>query len=152
LSENKLDVRIFLALFQVLSGPRPFSRRKGMSKKIFDEFKNDLLQIKSKLLNSGILRSRDDLHISSDDLADEADLATSVIQQQVSFNMRRRELSKLRAVEEALRRIEDGSFGQCEECSELIGKKRLKNQPWTTLCITHAEEQERNSTRFIQNY
>ena len=64
--------------------------------------------------------------------------------------MRDRELTKLRAIEEALMRIEDGTYGMCEDCEEEIGEKRLRNQPWTTLCITHAEEREREKNKFAK--
>lgn len=119
-----------------------------MKKSKLEELKNLLLQHKTVILNSGILKSTDDLHVSSDDLADEADLAASVINQQVTFSMRTREIAKLRLIEEALDRIENGTYGQCEECDEPIGEKRLKNQPWATLCITHAEELEREKSHF----
>jgi DnaK suppressor protein len=115
-----------------------------------EKFKSLLLQAKIKIMNGGILRSNEDLTVSTDDLSDEADLASSVINQQVTFNMRQRELGKLKAIDEALWRIEQGSYGHCEECDETIGEKRLENQPWTTLCITHAEEQERESQKFIK--
>lgn len=115
-----------------------------MDKKTTEKFKKLLLETKTKILNGGILRSNEDLHISSDDLPDEADLANSVINQQVTFNIRQREISKLRWIDEALHRIEQGTFGYCEECDEAIGMKRLENQPWTTLCIEHAEEAERD--------
>lgn len=121
-----------------------------MDKVKMEKFKTLLLQAKMKIMNGGILRSTEDLTVSSDDLSDEADLATSVINQQVTFNMRQRELVKLKAIDEALYRIEQGSYGHCEECDEAIGEKRLENQPWTTLCITHAEELERENQKFIK--
>ena len=114
-----------------------------MNKKDQDQLKESLLQVKARIINGGILRSNEDLHISSDDLPDEADLANSVINQQVTFNIRQREINKLKAIDGALHRIEKGIYGHCEECDESIGKKRLLNQPWTTLCIEHAEEIER---------
>ncbi|MGK0368060.1 MAG: DnaK suppressor protein, partial [Thermoproteota archaeon] len=58
-----------------------------------------------------------------------------------------KELAKLRAVEFALMRIEDGSYGHCEECEEEIGAKRLQTQPWADLCIVHAEERERENKK-----
>ncbi|CBW25529.1 putative DnaK suppressor protein [Halobacteriovorax marinus SJ] len=125
-----------------------YSRRNSMGKVNLEHFKTILLKKRQEILNGGLLKSTEDLQISSDDLADEADLAQSVINQQVTFNMRQRELSKLRAIEEALERVEDGTYGFCDDCDEPIGKKRLENQPWTTLCITHAEEQEREQGRF----
>lgn len=122
-----------------------------MDKAKYEKFKTLLLEAKDKILNSEAMRSREDLHVSSDDLPDEADLASNLINQQVSFNLRSRELAKLRHIEMALMRIEDGTFGHCEECDDEIESKRLANQPWTTLCITHAEEREREQQRF-QNW
>ncbi|PIK14966.1 TraR/DksA family transcriptional regulator [Halobacteriovorax sp. JY17] len=119
-----------------------------MGKVNLEHFKQILLKKRQDILNGGLLKSTEDLQISSDDLADEADLAQSVINQQVTFNMRQRELGKLRAIEAALERVEDGTYGFCEDCDDPIGSKRLENQPWTTLCITHAEEQEREQSRF----
>jgi DnaK suppressor protein len=120
----------------------------AIKKKQLEEYKNLLIQMKTKILSGGLLKRTEDLHVSPDDLPDEADLASNVISQQVSFNMRQRELSKLRAIEEALYKIDNGSYGLCEECDEEIGHKRLSNQPWTTLCITHAEELERENQKF----
>lgn len=119
-----------------------------MDEKELNNYKEILLQLKTKILNGGILTSREDLRVSSDDLPDEADLAASVINQQVTFNMRQREFTKLRAIESALHRINEGTYGHCEECDEPISPKRLRNQPWATLCITHAEEQEREISKF----
>ncbi|EQC50197.1 putative RNA polymerase-binding protein DksA [Bacteriovorax sp. BSW11_IV] len=119
-----------------------------MDKAKLEKYKDKLLHLRSEILNGGILRKNEDLTVSTDDLADEADLANNVINQQVSFNMRTRELTKLRAIELALERIEDGTYGHCEECDEEIAAKRLDNQPWADLCITHAEEREREEQRF----
>jgi DnaK suppressor protein len=115
-----------------------------------EKYKTLLLQAKIRIMNGGLLRSSEDLTISSDDLADEADLASSVVNQQVTFNMRQRELGKLKSIEDALFRIDQGTYGCCEDCDEQINAKRLENQPWTTLCITHAEEQERESQKFVK--
>lgn len=121
-----------------------------MDKAKMEKFKALLLQAKIKIMNGGILRSTEDLQVSTDDLSDEADLATSVINQQVTFNMRQRELVKLKAIDEALYKVDQGTYGHCEECDEGIGEKRLENQPWTSLCITHAEELERENMKFIK--
>lgn len=121
----------------------PCSQGDNMTNEQIEELKMLLLKMKQDILNSSILTKTDDLHIQTDDLPDEADLAATVIEQQVSFNMRQRELYKLRQIDFALQRIEDGTYGYCEECDEPIGFKRLKNRPFTELCITHAEEAER---------
>lgn len=114
-----------------------------MDKKSLDMYKKMLLQLKTDILNGSILKNTEDLTVSPDDLPDETDLAASVINQQVSFHIRHKEIEKLRQIEEALQRIEDGTYGICEECDEEISSKRLENYPWTALCIVHAEEKER---------
>jgi DnaK suppressor protein len=46
-------------------------------------------------------------------------------------------------IQKALARLEEGSFGECEECGDKISAKRLEARPETTLCIRCKEEQER---------
>ena len=47
-------------------------------------------------------------------------------------------------IDEALRRVENGDFGICEECDEEIGIGRLKAQPWTRLCVRCKEDEEQS--------
>ena len=114
-----------------------------MNKKQVEAYKKKLLELKQNILNDTYTKNTDDFKISPDDLADEGDIATSVINQHVSLGLRDRNMSKLRQVEEALYRINQGSYGLCEECDEPIAEKRLERQPFATLCIIHAEELER---------
>ncbi|MCO4793557.1 MAG: TraR/DksA family transcriptional regulator [Bacteriovoracaceae bacterium] len=116
-----------------------------MKKTEKEAFKNRLLELKQEVLNNDLSRDTEDLKISSDDLPDEADIAASVINQQVTFGLRDRNLNKLRRIEEALYKVDQGTYGVCEECDEPIGSKRLERQPFATLCITHAEELEREN-------
>lgn len=114
-----------------------------MDQKKLAYFKKKLLEARTQILNSGILNDLEDIQISSDDLADEADLATNAINQQVTFSIRARELNKLRRIEAALQRTEEGTYGFCLESGEEIEEKRLENQPWAEYCIEVAEEKER---------
>jgi DnaK suppressor protein len=118
-----------------------------VDKKKLEHFKNLLLKHRQQILNVGLLNKSDDLHVSEEDLADEMDLATSLIQQQLTCTIRDREFAKLRRIDLALEKIQEGSYGHCEECEEEIGSKRLENQPWADLCITHAEEKEREESQ-----
>lgn len=115
-----------------------------MNKKFIEEQKAILLNERQKILNSDIMKSSDDLKIQSEDLPDEADLATSVINQQITFSIRHKEMQKLKAIDLALDRIEGQSYGSCDDCGEFIGEKRLQKRPYATLCIVHQEESERN--------
>ncbi|HEX9443592.1 MAG TPA: RNA polymerase-binding protein DksA [Candidatus Binatia bacterium] len=58
------------------------------------------------------------------------------------LRIRDRERKLIAKIEEALRRLEDGSYGVCEECGENIGTARLKARPVTTLCIECKSAQE----------
>jgi len=62
------------------------------------------------------------------------------------LRIRDRERKLILKIKEALARIEDGTFGICEECGEEISEERLKARPMTTLCIeckTKAEAEEK---------
>jgi RNA polymerase-binding protein DksA len=52
------------------------------------------------------------------------------------------EIEILKAIDDALERIQNGTYGICEVCGKEIEEERLKTVPWTTLCIEHAKERE----------
>ncbi len=114
-----------------------------MDEKKVKYFREKLLTARNQIINSGILNNLEDLKIKPDDLADEADLASNSINQQVSFSIREKEMVKLRRIDAALARIEDGQYGICIESGEEIEEKRLETQPWAEFCIEVAEEHER---------
>ena len=114
-----------------------------MDDKKIQYFKEKLLKARNQIINSGVLSNLEDLKIESDDLADEADLANNQVSQQVSFSIREKEMTKLRRIDNALARIEDGNYGYCLESGEEIEEKRLETQPWAEFCIEVAEERER---------
>jgi DnaK suppressor protein len=118
-----------------------------VDKKKTEHYKQLLLKHRQQILNVGLLNKSEDLHISEEDLSDETDLATSLIQQQLSCTIRDREFVKLRKIDAALDRVSEGSYGHCDDCEEEISAKRLENQPWADLCIQHAEEREREESQ-----
>ncbi len=115
-----------------------------MDKKKTEFFKTRLLESRNQILNSGILSNLEDLKIEP--VADEADLANNTVNQQVSFSIREKEMVKLRRIDAALERIEDGSYGICLDSGEEISEKRLKTQPWAEFCLEVAEEREREAS------
>ena len=58
------------------------------------------------------------------------------------LRMRDRERKLIGKIEEALTRLDDGTYGVCEKCEEKIGTERLKARPVTTLCIECKSDQE----------
>lgn len=77
-----------------------------------------------------------------ENLPDPADRATLESDRNFTLRIRDRERKLIGKIKEALERIEDGSYGICEECGEDISEARLKARPVTTLCIDCKKRQE----------
>ena len=71
-----------------------------------------------------------------------ADIGSDNYEQEFTLSMMESEESTLEAVEAALERIEDRSYGDCEDCGKAIRKTRLKAIPYTPLCIQCASKRE----------
>ncbi|MFP4072148.1 MAG: RNA polymerase-binding protein DksA [Desulfovibrionales bacterium] len=84
----------------------------------------------------------DDMTGDAESFADPADRASHESDRAFTLRLRDRERKLIRKIREAINRIEDGSFGICEECGEDISIKRLKARPVTTLCIQCKSRQE----------
>ena len=114
-----------------------------MNKKEQKRFKDLLTAKRDEIVKRAKQTLEQDMALDSNDLPDEMDLASSEYLQSFTFRLRGREKVFLDKIEKALRKIEDGSFGTCEECAEEISVKRLEARPETTLCIRCKEDQER---------
>lgn len=113
-----------------------------MDAKILAKYRKMLLDEKQRILNNAQNALKNELAISTDDLFDETDLAASEVNQNLNFKLRDRERQLLGKIDEAMARIEDGSFGSCGDCEEPIEVKRLEARPMSDLCIACKEKQE----------
>lgn len=114
-----------------------------MNKVQLKKFKTLLTEKRDEIVKKAKQTLEEDMTLDANDLPDEMDLASSEYLQSFTFRLRGREKVFLDKIEKALRKIEDGSFGTCEECSEEIQLKRLEARPETNLCIRCKEDQER---------
>ncbi len=78
----------------------------------------------------------------SERLPDPTDRATAESERNFTLRIRDRERKLIGKIKEALERIENGTYGICEDCEEEISEKRLKARPVTTLCIECKTRQE----------
>jgi DnaK suppressor protein len=115
----------------------------SIKKKDLKRFREILLGKKAELLRNAQKTLTEDMTLDADDLPDEMDLASSEYLQSFTFRLRGREKTFLKKIDHALKKIDDGVFGVCEECEEPISMKRLEARPETTLCIRCKEDQER---------
>ncbi len=114
-----------------------------MNKAQLKKFRQLLEEKREEIVRKAKQTLDEDMTLDADDLPDEMDLASSEYLQSFTFRLRGREKTFLDKINKALVKIDDGSFGICEECSEEISLKRLEARPETTLCIRCKEDQER---------
>jgi DnaK suppressor protein len=74
------------------------------------------------------------------DFYDDADIEKG---RQMTHLLGERERAKLEAIDNALEKIEDGTYGKCEECGEDINKKRLKIIPFARYCVKCQSDMEK---------
>lgn len=74
-----------------------------------------------------------------------ADLGSDAFEQENTLNLLANEQSQLEEICEALERINQGTYGRCEECNIAIPKARLKEIPYTRYCVACARKQERRA-------
>ena len=120
----------------------------GISGKLLEECKRRLLQAKTELLNR-VKEARANL-VDEDKGGDEADQTVRVLAETEFLNMQDRLRHQLMEIESALGRIENGSFGLCEETEEPIEAERLRAIPWTRLSIEGAEIRESMTKRYAR--
>src|SRR5260221_4379080 len=118
-------------------------KEQQMSKAQLKKFKDMLEAKRQEIIKRAQQTLDEDMTLDANDLPDEMDLASSEYLQSFTFRLRGREKAFLAKIQKAIAKIEDGTFGVCEECGEEINVKRLEARPETTLCIRCKEDQER---------
>lgn len=79
---------------------------------------------------------------------DSVDQAAAETDKSFTLQMKNRERNVLWQIDEAIKRLDDGSFGECERCGEGISEGRIDAFPFTTLCIDCKAELESEEHRF----
>jgi DnaK suppressor protein len=115
--------------------------------KLYDECRVKLLKTRQETLN-GLEALNPSL--ATEMVGDEADLASAHISQTQALNQRDKLLAKIKEIDDALARMESGTYGICEETEEPIEEKRLIAIPWTRLSLEGAEVREREQKRYDQ--
>ena len=113
-----------------------------MSKRDLEFFTELLQQQKAELLREGDRAANGMTDEEKENFPDPTDRAALEFNRNFMLRIKDRERKLVMKIEEALKRIEDGEYGICEECEEPIGVERLKARPVTTLCIDCKAAQE----------
>jgi RNA polymerase-binding protein DksA len=72
-----------------------------------------------------------------------ADTATATLDREIDFTLGENSEQVLAEIDDALQRIEDGTFGTCRTCGQPIAPQRLEAMPWATQCIDCKRREER---------
>ena len=126
----------------------PNEKEKYMCEKHKVYFKKKLVEWKNEIikLNSQGLYLKDvDHEISSPDVVDQA---SSQTEKNVEMRTLNRQIKLLSKIERAIKKINDNTYGYCEETGEAIGLKRLIARPIATLSIESQEKHEKNEKIF----
>jgi DnaK suppressor protein len=137
----------------LLAGPRnvkPYISRRGeqyMNKEQLEHFARILQNWKRDLM---VEVDRTVLHMKDEaaNFPDPNDRATQEEEFSLELRTRDRERKLIRKIDEALKRIEDGSYGYCLETGEEIGIKRLEARPVATLSVEAQERRERREKQY----
>lgn len=133
-------MHILRVLFACRGGPE--LEESAVKKKELEKFRLLLETQKVDLVEKARRTLEQDMAVDVAELPDDMDFATTQSDQGMTLRLRGREKTLLKKIEEALKRIDAGEFGICEECGDDIGIKRLEARPVTTLCIQCKSEQE----------
>jgi DnaK suppressor protein len=137
----------------LLAGPRnvkPYIAKRGeqyMSKEQLSHFQQILLTWKRDLMEE-VDRTVSHMKDEAANFPDPNDRATQEEEFSLELRTRDRERKLIRKIDEALKRIEDGSYGYCLETGEEIGIKRLEARPVATLSIEAQERRERRERQY----
>lgn len=115
-----------------------------------ESYKNKLLKEKSLLLKEMKVIEEEDLDLSPSDFSGEnayadefSDSASSLFEREKDVSLERNVNDILNQVNDALGRIEEGKFGNCSICDKVIESNRLEAIPYSTLCMSCKEKQEK---------
>ena len=119
-------------------------KHKVFFKRKLNEWKTDLTKSSNEALYNG---SMDDNSVS----ADIVDQASSYTDKNVEMKAINRQIKLISKINQAIKKIENGTYGFCEETGEPIGIKRLMARPIATLCIAAQERHEKDEKVYADN-
>lgn len=113
-----------------------------MKKKILDNFKKLFEEQRAEILKQAAKPTELDVD------GDEMDKAQGDVLNSIMEQLSLRNIKKLENIDKALKKIEDGTFGECEECDGPISEKRLLAKPDADTCIACAERLEYTARQY----
>ena len=126
---------------------KPTKKEKFMNTKMKEYFRLKLKSWKKDLLKESSLTLNNLQKEENSSKPDLTDRAAEEIERSIELRARDRERKLINKIDAALRKIDDDSYGYCEETGEPIGIKRLEARPVATLCLEAQEMHEKKEKK-----
>ncbi len=129
----------------------PNTKEKYMCTKHKKYFAKKLISWRKEIIkasNDNIVLNNLDDNVASADIVDQASSHTEKTVEMRASNRRRKLVNK---IDQALKKLKDGTYGYCEDTGEPIGLKRLIARPIATLCIEAQEKHEKEEKIYVEN-
>lgn len=113
----------------------PVDQEKGLDKKTLARFKKILLKEREQIVGEVKQFIESSMEMGQDGIQDIGDEASNIYNKQILLSLNESERIRLKEVDESLDRIENGTYGICEECGGPISLKRLEVRPVAKYCV-----------------
>ena len=119
--------------------------KSAFKKKEMEPYRRMLLSLKDSLLKEVLVNDDASKESNEGEVLDLADLASDAYDKDLANSISETERSRLRAVEQALERVSQGTYGVCQTCAKPIPLARLKTLPFARLCVSCQSDEERTT-------
>ena len=126
------------ALIGILFRPMDAKKIKDIRRRLSSEYESLI-----KSINRSRLAAKE---IKLENTEDEGDLAAISHERELLYNLHESDFAHLRFIQEAMKAMDRGQYGECVRCGEDINEKRLEAVSWATMCIRCQEETEAEHT------
>jgi DnaK suppressor protein len=116
-----------------------------MRKAFLKKMREKLLEMRAQLLRNVQSDLQEGREQTKDEGMDTYDIASDARDREISLILNDRDRDKAMAIDDALARIDEGSYGVCESCESDIAEARLEALPFTRLCVSCQAEREKEA-------
>ncbi|MFZ0886996.1 MAG: TraR/DksA family transcriptional regulator [Candidatus Binataceae bacterium] len=114
-------------------------------KRFLAKVRERLTDMKAKLLSEMESELKAEREGNKDEGMDTYDLASEERDREINFILSDRGSAKIKQIDDALERLDEGSYGVCDSCGLEIGEERMEAMPFTRLCRDCQQDQEREA-------
>jgi DnaK suppressor protein len=123
----------------------PTKKTPANRKKFLSDLRQNLLEMKNKLVSEIDSELKAEREGNKDEGMDTYDLASEERDREINFILSDRERLKIKQIDDALVRMDEGTYGVCESCGLEIAEERLEAMPFTRLCRDCQQDMEREA-------